>query len=75
METLLSVTAVRVAGRFPSLEKLSDLDFDVMCGGHGSPLEGNASEKLRQLMKAWGDLLLKGIPGRLSREQSLSGED
>ena len=64
-----------------SLDKLCGLVFDVMCGGHGSPLVGNASEKLRKLMKAkpepptWGDLLFRRIPGRLSKGQSLSGED
>lgn len=64
-----------------SLAKLSDLDFDVMCGGHGSPLVGNASLKLKQLMDAkpepptWGDLLLRRIPSRLSKARSFSGED
>ena len=64
-----------------SLERLGEIDFDVMCGGHGSPLLENASEKLRQLMEArpepptWGDLLFKRIPGRISGAQSFSGED
>ena len=64
-----------------SLEKLAEMDFDVMCGGHGRPLLGNASEKLRQLLSArpepptWADLLLRRLPGRISRGRSLSEED
>lgn len=64
-----------------SLERLGEMDFDVMCGGHGSPLVGNAAEKLRQLTAAkpelptWRDLLLKRIPRRISKAQSFSGED
>ena len=64
-----------------SLDKLAEMEFDVMCGGHGAPLVGNASEKLRQLIAAkpkpptWGDLLFRRIPGRIARAQSFSGED
>ena len=64
-----------------SLNKLAQREFDVMCGGHGAPLVGNASEKLRQLIAArpepptWGDLLLRRIPTRIARAQSFRGED
>ena len=28
-----------------SLERLATLDFDILCGGHGSPLVGGASRE------------------------------
>lgn len=31
-----------------SLERLAELDFDILCGGHGSQLVGGASEALRK---------------------------
>jgi len=33
-----------------SLEQLAELDFDILCGGHGSPLVCGASEALRKLL-------------------------
>ena len=33
-----------------SLARLADEDFDVLCGGHGRPLVGNASERVRDLL-------------------------
>lgn len=63
-----------------SLEKLAGMNFDVMCGGHGTALVGNASDKLRQLLSAkpklptWSELLFKRIPGWLIKGQSTSGE-
>ena len=32
-----------------SVEKLKPLDFDILLGGHGEPLKGGASAKVRML--------------------------
>ena len=63
-----------------SLDELATLEFDALCGGHGSPLIGGASDKLRELLAkkpeppSWGQVL-KSIPGRLYNARGLSGED
>ena len=63
-----------------SLERLATLEFDALCGGHGAPLIGGASDRLRKLLAArpeppsWGQFL-KSIPTRLYRTGSLYGED
>ena len=63
-----------------SLDMLGELKFDALCGGHGRPLVGGASDKLRDLMRVrpdpptWG-WFLKSIPGRLYHARGLSGED
>ena len=62
-----------------SLDGLAALEFDTLCGGHGAPLVGGASDKLRQLLAekpeppSWGQLL-RGLPKRLYRARSLRGE-
>lgn len=33
-----------------SLSRLAALDFDVLCGGHGTPLVGGASDRLNELL-------------------------
>jgi len=35
-----------------SLSRLSELEFDVACGGHGTPVRGQASRRLRETMAA-----------------------
>ena len=63
-----------------SLQRLARLEFDTLCGGHGSPLVGGASDRLRDLLArspdppTWGGFL-RSIPGRLYRKRSLTGED
>ena len=63
-----------------SLDKLAGIQFDSLCGGHGEPLVGNASDKLRDLIATrpepptWGKYL-RGIPRRLYRARTLHGED
>ena len=63
-----------------SLTKLGALEFDSLCGGHGAPLIGSASDKLRTLLAThpapptWGSLI-KGIPRRLFRRTGLNGEN
>lgn len=63
-----------------SLNSLAELQFDALCGGHGVPIVGGASERLRQLLKAkpdpptWGDYF-KSIQKRLIRGRTLSGEE
>ena len=57
-----------------SLERLAELEFDILCGGHGSPLVGGASEALRKLLRrspdppTWSSLL-KSVPSRLYRSR------
>lgn len=64
-----------------SLRKLGEMQFDSLCGGHGSPLVGGASDRLRELLRAkpelpsWGELLFKRIPRRLLQAKNPSGED
>ena len=63
-----------------SLDSLAALEFDTLCGGHGEPLVGGASDRLRKLLRArpdpptWGGFL-RGIPGRLFATRSLRDED
>jgi glyoxylase-like metal-dependent hydrolase (beta-lactamase superfamily II) len=46
-----------------SLKTLSDYEFDTLCGGHGMPVVGGASQQLRDLLEkhpeppSWGGLL------------------
>ena len=62
-----------------SLKRLAELEFDVLCGGHGRALKGGASDKFRDLLAArpepptWGDML-KSMPRRIFGGRSLSGE-
>ena len=63
-----------------SLDRLAGMNFDALCGGHGEPLVGSASDRLRDLLASrpepptWGTYL-QGIPGRLFRARSFHGED
>ena len=62
-----------------SLERLATLKFEALCGGHGQPLVGRASDKLRDLLETspdpptWGRYL-RSIPSRIYRARSLTGE-
>ena len=64
-----------------SLERLASTDFDILCGGHGSPLVGGASRMLRVLMErkpqlpTWREFFFKRVPSRLLQRKGLSGED
>ena len=64
-----------------SLERLAALDFEILCGGHGSPLIGSASRKLRQLLKTkpdlptWREFFLERAPNRIRHHLGLSAED
>lgn len=64
-----------------SLERLTSIDFDILCGGHGSPLLGDASKILRLLLDrkpelpTWREFFLKRLPSRLLRRGGLSAED
>ena len=63
-----------------SLARLATMEFDVLCGGHGEPLIGGASDRLKTLLATrpepptWGRYL-KSIPRRLYQRRGLSGED
>ncbi|MDP6402538.1 MAG: MBL fold metallo-hydrolase [SAR202 cluster bacterium] len=63
-----------------SLERLATLEFETLCGGHGVPLMGGASQALRELLASrpepptWRGFLAS-IPRRLYNSKSLSGED
>ena len=63
-----------------SLKRLAGMEFDTLCGGHGAPLVGGASERLRELMAAkpepptWGGLLAS-VPRRLIHAKGFRGED
>jgi glyoxylase-like metal-dependent hydrolase (beta-lactamase superfamily II) len=35
-----------------SLRRLAELEFDVLCPGHGAPLVGGAGEQLRALVRS-----------------------
>jgi glyoxylase-like metal-dependent hydrolase (beta-lactamase superfamily II) len=37
---------------FASLRRLAELEFDVLCPGHGAPLTGGADEQLRAMVRA-----------------------
>ncbi len=64
-----------------SLECLAALDFDILCGGHGSPLVGGASREFRSLMNrkpqlpTWSEFFFKRVPSRLMHHRGLSAED
>ena len=64
-----------------SLERLASADFDILCGGHGSPLVGGASRMLRVLMArkphlpTWREFFFKRVPSRLLQRRGLSAED
>ena len=64
-----------------SLERLAALEFDILCGGHGSPLVGNASREFRKMMSrkphlpTWGEFFFKRAPNRLLHHLGLTGED
>ncbi len=62
-----------------SLERLSEFDFDVVCGGHGAPLMKNGSDVLLRLLEqapnppTWGDFF-RGLPKRLGSVGPITGE-
>ncbi len=64
-----------------SLERLTALDFDILCGGHGSPLVGDASREFRKMMNrkpqlpTWGEFFFKRAPNRLLHHLGFTGED
>ena len=63
-----------------SLIRLAELEFETLCGGHGAPLIGGASDILRSLLAARPDPpswrgLLRNMPRRLYRAKSLMGEE
>ena len=64
-----------------SLERLAEMDFDILCGGHGSPLLGNASIKFRELMErkpelpTWREFFFKRLPRRALNHMGISAED
>ena len=63
-----------------TLARLSEIEFATVCGGHGAPLVGGASAKLRKLLRehpeppSWGRFLTS-LPRRLYRAERLTGED
>ena len=63
-----------------SLERLAGLEFETLCGGHGEPMVGGASDRLRELLTArpdpptWPQFLAR-IPSRMVRARGFSGED
>ena len=62
-----------------SIERLAGMEFDTLCGGHGDPLVGGASDRLRDLLKAKPDPptwrgFLQSVPGRLLHTRGLHGE-
>ena len=63
-----------------SLQRLATVEFDSLLGGHGAPLVGGASDRLRELLAAkpyppsWGEYLA-GIPRRLYDARGFRGED
>ena len=63
-----------------SLDRLAALEFDTLCGGHGEPLVGGASDRLRELLATrpspptWPQFLAR-IPSRMVRIRGFSGED
>ena len=34
-----------------SVRRLADLDFDVLCPGHGDPIVGGAAEQVRAMLQ------------------------
>jgi|TARA_Y100000310_G_scaffold118685_1_gene117571 glyoxylase-like metal-dependent hydrolase (beta-lactamase superfamily II) len=63
-----------------SLKRLAGMDFDAVCGGHGSPLLDGGAGILGELLDArpdpptWGRFLMS-MPRRLRRSLPLTGED
>ena len=63
-----------------SLDRLAALEFDTLCGGHGEPLVGGASDRLRELLATrpspptWPQFLAR-IPSRMVRIRGFCGED
>ena len=64
-----------------SLQRLASLDFDVLCGGHGAPFVGGASDVLKLLLidrphpPSWRGLL-GSLPRRLVQRRSpVTGEE
>ena len=64
-----------------SLERLTTIDFDILCGGHGSPLVGGASRKFRELLESkpelptWREFFFERVPNRLRHHLGLRTED
>lgn len=63
-----------------SLEHLASLEFQTLCGGHGTPLISNASDVLRKLLATRPDpptwkSYLTSVPRRLAQSKRLQGED
>ncbi len=64
-----------------SLERLAGMRFDILCGGHGAPLLGGASDMLQALLERkpqppnWGEFLFKRLPRRLIARKWWSAED
>ena len=63
-----------------SLTRLAGLEFDSLCGGHGTFLGEGASDKLRDLLTTrpdpptWGSYL-SGLPRRLIQAKGMHGEE
>jgi glyoxylase-like metal-dependent hydrolase (beta-lactamase superfamily II) len=63
-----------------SLAKLAALKFESLCGGHGAPLVGGASDMLRELLEArpepptWRNYL-RSLPRRIYHANGVHGED
>lgn len=45
---------VHMAQAHDSLRRLAELEFDVLCPGHGAPLVGGAGEQVRAMVRALG---------------------
>ena len=64
-----------------SLERLAGMRFDILCGGHGAPLLGGASDMLQALLERkprppnWGEFMFKRLPRRLIARKWWSAED
>ena len=64
-----------------SLERLKGLDFDILCGGHGTPLVGGASREFRELLEnkpelpTWREFFFERVPNRLRQHLGLRVED
>ena len=67
------------AGYVRSLKRLSEIEFDAVCGGHGAPLPGGGRRALSELLRArpdpptWRDFF-RSIPHRLKHHRPLTGE-
>ena len=66
-------------GYIRSLERLAEIDFDGVCGGHGVPLPSGGRRALSELLDAhpdpptWGGFI-RSLPKRLRRSAPFSGE-